>query len=64
MDSEIKVCQSCKAQFTVEPDDFAFYETIKVPPPTWCLISLIRTNKGYKEISARIEYYLVTWMQR
>jgi hypothetical protein len=20
----------------IEPDDFAFYQTIKVPPPTWC----------------------------
>ena len=30
------VCQNCKASFTIEPDDFSFYEKIKVPPPTWC----------------------------
>ncbi len=29
-------CQNCKNQFVIEPDDFAFYEKIKVPPPTWC----------------------------
>jgi len=29
-------CQSCKQKFVVEPDDFAFYEKMAVPPPTWC----------------------------
>ncbi|MBI4094921.1 MAG: hypothetical protein HY435_01880 [Candidatus Liptonbacteria bacterium] len=36
MKSETKVCQNCKCEFTIEPDDFQFYEKIKVPPPTWC----------------------------
>src|SRR3989344_4563889 len=36
MTGETKVCQNCKKSFGVEPDDFAFYEKIKVPPPTWC----------------------------
>lgn len=36
MEPEIRNCQSCKNQFTIEPEDFAFYEKIKVPPPTWC----------------------------
>ena len=36
MKSEIKVCQNCKNDFTIEPDDFSFYEKIKVPPPTFC----------------------------
>lgn len=31
-----KVCQNCKKDFILEPDDFAFYEKLKVPPPTWC----------------------------
>lgn len=31
-----KNCQNCKKDFTIEPDDFSFYEKIKVPPPTWC----------------------------
>ena len=36
MNSEIKNCQNCKKDFIIEPDDFAFYEKMKVPPPTWC----------------------------
>ncbi len=36
MKSELKNCQNCKTDFTIEPDDFGFYEKIKVPPPTWC----------------------------
>jgi len=35
-DSETKQCQNCKKEFTIEPDDFAFYEKIKVPAPTFC----------------------------
>ncbi len=31
-----KACQNCKQNFTIEPDDFAFYEKVKVPPPTFC----------------------------
>ena len=29
-------CQNCKQDFIIEPDDFSFYEKIKVPPPTFC----------------------------
>ncbi|MFA6585743.1 MAG: hypothetical protein WCS86_01105 [Candidatus Paceibacterota bacterium] len=36
MRSESKICQNCKKDFTIEPDDFSFYEKIKVPPPTFC----------------------------
>jgi len=36
MDSETKQCQNCKKDFIIEPEDFAFYEKMKVPPPTWC----------------------------
>src|SRR3989338_5486993 len=35
-EAEIKNCQNCKKDFTIEPDDFAFYEKIKVPAPTFC----------------------------
>ncbi|PIR68619.1 hypothetical protein COU49_00125 [Candidatus Nomurabacteria bacterium CG10_big_fil_rev_8_21_14_0_10_35_16] len=34
--NETRKCQNCKKDFTIEPDDFGFYEKIKVPPPTWC----------------------------
>ena len=36
MQSETRQCQNCKQDFTIEPNDFGFYEKIKVPPPTWC----------------------------
>lgn len=34
--SETKTCQNCQKDFTIEPEDFNFYEKIKVPPPTFC----------------------------
>ncbi len=36
MKPEIKNCQNCKKDFTIESEDFVFYEKIKVPPPTFC----------------------------
>ncbi|OGZ85422.1 MAG: hypothetical protein A2401_03280 [Candidatus Staskawiczbacteria bacterium RIFOXYC1_FULL_38_18] len=35
-EAEIKTCQNCKQEFTIEPDDFTFYEKMKVPAPTFC----------------------------
>ncbi len=35
-DSEQRTCQSCHTQFEIESADFAFYEKIDVPSPTWC----------------------------
>jgi hypothetical protein len=34
--SQKVICQNCKGDFIIEPDDFSFYEKIKVPAPTWC----------------------------
>lgn len=36
MNAETRLCQNCKKNFVIEPDDFSFYEKIKVPPPTFC----------------------------
>lgn len=33
---ENKICQNCKKNFTIDPDDFGFYEKIGVPAPTFC----------------------------
>lgn len=33
---ETKNCQNCKKDFNIEPEDFSFYDKIKVPPPTFC----------------------------
>ena len=35
-ESEKKICQNCQKDFTIEPEDFNFYEKIKVPAPLWC----------------------------
>ncbi len=34
--SQNVVCQNCKGNFTIKPNDFGFYEKIGVPPPTFC----------------------------
>ncbi|MEK7219247.1 MAG: hypothetical protein AAB687_01065 [Patescibacteria group bacterium] len=34
--SEKRICQNCHGEFIIEPEDFNFYEKIKVPPPTFC----------------------------
>ncbi|MBI2609680.1 hypothetical protein HYW53_00700 [Candidatus Giovannonibacteria bacterium] len=36
MSPQTKICQNCKNQFTIEPEDFKFYEKMSVPPPTFC----------------------------
>jgi len=33
---ESKQCQNCHSQFTIEPDDFSFYEKMGVPAPVIC----------------------------
>ena len=34
--TESRICQNCHKEFAITPDDFLFYEKIKVPPPTFC----------------------------
>ncbi|MES3031678.1 MAG: hypothetical protein V4699_00335 [Patescibacteria group bacterium] len=36
MKPQVKNCQNCQKDFTIESEDFNYYEKIKVPPPTWC----------------------------
>lgn len=36
MPAEIRNCQNCRQDFSVEEEDFNFYQKIKVPPPTFC----------------------------
>ncbi len=36
MNQETKICANCQKKFTIEPEDFHFYEKIKVPAPTFC----------------------------
>ena len=36
MERTTKNCQNCKQQFTIEPDDFTFYQKMDVPAPKLC----------------------------
>jgi hypothetical protein len=36
MNQEKRQCQNCKQEFVIEPEDFDFYEKMKVPAPTYC----------------------------
>jgi len=36
MEAQTKQCQNCHNEFVIEPEDFEFYEKIKVPAPTFC----------------------------
>ncbi len=36
MNQETKKCQNCQTDFVIDTNDFAFYEKMNVPPPTWC----------------------------
>lgn len=47
--SQTKNCQNCKNDFIIEPDDFSFYEKIKVPPPTWCPECRLKRRLAYRE---------------
>ncbi len=33
---ETRNCQNCKKDFSIDTDDFSFYQKMKVPVPTWC----------------------------
>ena len=54
MNSETRNCQNCKQDFTIEPDDFGFYEKIKVPPPTFC--PLCRAQRRFSFRNERVLY--------
>ncbi len=54
MESQTKQCQNCTKDFIIEPDDFAFYEKMKVPAPTWC--PECRQRRRYAWRNERILY--------
>lgn len=49
MKKETKECQSCKKDFIIEPEDFDFYQKMKVPPPTWCPECRLIRRLAYRE---------------
>lgn len=48
MPSESRACAKCQSQFPIEPDDFAFYEKIGVPPPTLCPVCRQRRRMMFR----------------
>ena len=36
MEQETRICQNCQSSFVIDAQDFAFYEKMKVPAPTFC----------------------------
>jgi hypothetical protein len=46
--AETKICQNCKKEFTIEPDDFAFYEKMKVPAPTFCWLCRAQRRMAFR----------------
>ena len=66
MKQEIKQCNNCKQDFTIEPDDFGFYEKIKVPAPTFCpecryIRRLLDRNEYnfYKNINNKLQRQMI-----
>lgn len=45
---ETKPCQNCKNNFTIESDDFSFYEKMKVPAPTFCPDCRMQRRMAYR----------------
>ena len=39
MTNEVRICQNCKTEFTIEPEDFDYYKKMSVPPPTFLLLA-------------------------
>lgn len=47
---ETRNCQNCKQDFNIEPDDFSFYEKIKVPPPTFCVECRMKRRMVWRNV--------------
>ena len=54
MNPEIRICQNCKIKFTIDSEDFVFYQKIHVPPPKSC--PECRQRKRYAWRNERVLY--------
>jgi len=48
MTAETRTCQNCKQSFVIEPDDFAFYERMNIPPPTFCFYCRLHRRMAFR----------------
>ncbi|OGZ89341.1 MAG: hypothetical protein A2581_00465 [Candidatus Staskawiczbacteria bacterium RIFOXYD1_FULL_37_110] len=67
MENQIKQCQNCKKDFTIEPEDFLFYEKMKVPAPTFCpecrfqrRLAFRNERKLFRNVNARTGEKILT----
>jgi len=51
---QARKCQNCQQEFWIEPEDFTFYERIKVPAPTWC--PECRTTRRMVQMNDKVLY--------
>lgn len=47
-ESQTNQCQNCKAVFTIEPEDFVFYEKMQFAPPTWCPMCRLQRRQVWR----------------
>jgi hypothetical protein len=48
MNAETRACQNCKADFTIEPEDFEFYQKVNVAPPTFCFDCRVQRRMAFR----------------
>jgi hypothetical protein len=48
MHPETKNCQNCKSDFTIASEDFAFYEKMGVPAPTFCFTCRLKRRMAWR----------------
>lgn len=48
MNQETRICQNCKKDFVVAPEDFAFYENMQVPQATFCPECRLRRRLAFR----------------
>jgi hypothetical protein len=61
------ISKYCSGEFVIEPEDFVFYEKIKVPPPTFCpecrfqrRLSFMNVYSLYKAICAKCDKSIIS----
>ena len=48
MQQETKNCHNCKKDFIIEPEDFNFYEKMRVPAPTFCWLCRAQRRMAFR----------------
>ncbi|MFA6353656.1 MAG: hypothetical protein WCW93_01880 [Candidatus Paceibacterota bacterium] len=67
METQIRNCQNCKKDFTIEAEDFDFYKKLNVPAPTWCpdcrfirKLTFINERSLYKGVCGNCKKSIIT----